>query len=92
MLLLGLTCIMSLCLWLVAGSYTHLPLPKDKENSCFAAVNKEVVATITSEGGKRKRKPYHHCVKMAKYACENGNKFTVFKFSAEVGHLFLKLL
>lgn len=82
MLLLGLTCIMSLCLWLVAGSYTHLPLPKDKENSCFAAANKEVVA---SEGGKRKRKPYHHCVN----ACENGNKFTVFKFSAEVGHLFL---
>ena len=50
-----------------------------------AAANEEVLAATK---GKRKRGQYHHYdgilrLKIAKYACENGNKSTVQKFSME---------
>lgn len=81
---------MSLRSWLQLAGNSHLPLPRATGDRSFVAANKEVAA-ITAQSGKRKRGPYRQYdaqvrVKIAKYACENGNKSTVYKYSAELGH------
>ena len=62
-------------------------LPRAEGDAFIAAANKEVVRVQVR---KRKRGQYHHYdpelrVKIAKYACENGNKSTVELFSAQLG-------
>ena len=59
-----------------------LLLPKAGGDGGVVAANKEVAAVAAAQGEKRKRGPYHHyddklCAKIAKYACENGNKSAV---------------
>ena len=61
-------------------------LPDPSGDGGVAAANEEVLAATK---GKRKRGQYHHYdatlqLKIAKYACENGNKSTVEKFSKEL--------
>jgi len=65
-------------------------LPEAGSSSSFSAANESVTAA-TAQCGKRKRGPYHHYdtkirAKIAKYACENGNKSTVGEFSSQLGH------
>ena len=67
-----------------------LPLPKAGDSGVVAA-NKEVAAVAAAQGEKRKRGPYHRYsdklrAKIAKYACENGNKSAVEKFSTQLGY------
>ena len=74
--------------WLQATENNPL-LPKTAGNSGILAANK-LVATVTAKKD-RKRGQYHHYVgelraKIAKYACENGNKSAVTKFSDALGY------
>ena len=62
-------------------------LPRVEGNASTAAANNEVVRVLNK---KRKRGQYHRYdpelrVKIAKYACENGNKSTVERFSSQLG-------
>ena len=82
---------MSIRRWLQTTE-NHLPLPKAGGDSSTVAANKEVASVLKGNvQGKRKRSQYHHYdadlrAKIAKYACENGNKSTVDKFSIELGY------
>ena len=75
---------MSIRHWLTPARSSSLSfLPDPSEDGGVAAANEEVLAATK---GKRKRDQYHHYdatlrLKIAKYACENGNKSTVEKFS-----------
>ena len=77
---------MSICCWLtpttgrISTSMSFSFLPDDGKDDSIATVNKEVSGAIEFE--KRKKDKYHHTdatiwVKIAKYACENGNKSTI---------------
>ena len=73
---------MSMMRWLRSAD-NPLPLPRAGEDSSVTAANKQVAALV--QGKKRARGQYHHydaylCAKIAKYACENGDKSTVDKF------------
>ena len=79
---------MSIRRWLRSAD-NPLPLPRAGEDSSVTAANKQVAALV--QGKKRVRGQYHHYdaelrAKIAKYACENGNKSTVDKFSAQLGY------
>ena len=68
-----------------------LPLPKAGGDGGVVAANKEVAAVAAAQGEKRKRGPYHRYgnelrAKIAKYACENGNKSAVEMFSTQLGY------
>ena len=75
---------MSILRWLQAKE-NHPILPNPGGNKSVVAANK-AVSSILVEKAPRKRGPYHHYdgelrAKIAKYACENGNKSAVAKFS-----------
>ena len=68
-------------------------LPHAERGSATEAANKEVQRELEIGGKKRKRArgDYHHYTaevraKVAKYACESGNKAAVKKFPVELGH------
>ena len=79
---------MSICRWLQATE-NHPLLPKPAGDSGVLAANKSVAAITAKKD--RKRGQYHHYdgelrAKIAKYACENGNKSAVTKFSDSLGY------
>ena len=68
-------------------------LPDAERGSAIEAANKKVQQELDNPDNKRKRKrgDYHHYspevrAKVAKYACNYGNKSAVKKFSKELGH------
>ena len=89
---------MSLQQWLETSSSgsesTCTPsfLPQGDPGTSTDAANKQIVKAMDEKSKrKRKRGEYHHYsgelrAKVAKYACEFGNKAAVQKFSAELGY------
>ena len=88
---------MSLHRWLVGPSarsgVQSSYLPHAEKGSSIEAANKEVACELEICGKKRKRVrgDYHHYIaetrdKIAKYACESGNKVAVKKYSVELSH------
>ena len=86
---------MSLHHWLVGLSGVQSSyLPHAEKGSSTEVANKAVACELEICGKKRKRVrgDYHHHTaetraKIAKYACERGNKVAVKKYSVELGHL-----
>ena len=79
--------------WLSTSSDVQSPyLPYGKRNSSIDVANKEVAFELERYGKRnRVRSKYHHYTakthaKVVRYACENGNKAAVKKYSAEVGY------
>ena len=85
---------MSIHRWLAAssGGARSPYLPHAERRSSTEAANKEVACVLEQcDKRKRARSEYHHYTaetraKIAKYACENGNKAAVNKYSMELGH------
>lgn len=82
---------MSLYSWLkpvAADSTTHSFLPKGGEATSSA--NKEVSKVLQSSERRKRGKYFHYDddvkAKIAKYACENGNKRAAEKFAQTLGH------
>ena len=80
---------MSILRWLQAKQ-NHPLLPNPGGNKSVVAANK-AVSSILVEKAPRKRGPYHHYdgelrAKIAKYACENGNKSAIAKFSSTLSY------
>ena len=81
---------MSIWRWLRTTD-NPLLLPKAGGDGGVVAANKKVAAVAAAQGENRKTGPYHRygdelCAKIAKYACENGNKSAVEKFSTQLGY------
>ena len=88
---------MSLRRWLIGPSarsnVQSSYLLHAEEGSSTVAANQKVACELEICGKKRKRVQgdYHHYIaekrtKVAKYACESGNKAAVKKYSVELGH------
>ena len=86
---------MSIYRWLAtskSSTATSLSFLTQGDATTDTANRKAVEVLDESTEWKRKRGQYHHYsgelrAKIAKYACENGNKATLGKFSVELGYV-----